>query len=292
MENLHEEYIFYAKTSDGSTIKNLVDALTKQICKFEFRFQKDGIYGQMMNGKEKNNLLYDIELLRSNFHQYICEFDHKCLGLNAVHTQDQTYSIKKKHTVVLCIPRASPDHLYIEVILPTNGEQRRKRGYVTIQKIQYKVINLPQGYGDPVLLDPSDYQRTCKDINRTQSKKIILDVGDGWIKFRGDNRDITGCEFIFGNPTPTSTVLYTQKYDCSVLNSLLKASSMSKSNIKVYSACVNGEHRPLKLTFCAGTLGTMNVYIKCDELIEYEKACVSSDSDDGSSVYSSDEEEE
>jgi len=288
VDNRYKDYLYYAKTSDGSTIKVLIDTFCKQLCKIEFNLTPNGIFSQMMNGKDKNNMLYDLELQRNNFEEYHCEHDHICVGLNSVHTQDQTYSVKKKYTVIIFIEKANPDLFYIEVIPQLNGEQRRKKGFVTIQKIQYKEIPLPQNYCDPILIESSDYHRMCKDISRTHSKKIVMDVGHGWIRFRGETREITGCDFIFGTQQ-SDEVLFTQTYECTTLNNTIKAASMSKQKVKVYAGNHEGIHRPLKLSFRAGGLGRLDIYIKCEELITYENESISDDSDSDNSEYSDDE---
>lgn len=287
-DNRYSEYIYYVKTSEGSTIKTLIDTFCKQLCKIELNLSKTGIVSQMMNGKEKNNMLYDLELLRDNFDEYYCEQEHICVGLNAHHTQDQTYSVKKKNTIIMYITKSQPDLFYIEVIPQMNGEQRKKKGFVTIQKIQYKEIPLPDHYNDPILIESTDYHRMCKDISRTHSKKIIMDVGYGWVRFRGESREITGCDFIFGNQT-SDEVLFTQTYECATLSSIVKASSMSKIKIKIFAGFYENIHRPLKLAFRAGSLGKFDIYIKCEELMKYELESVSDESDDSDDDYSDDE---
>lgn len=287
--DMYSDYIYYAKTSDGSTIKSLIDTFCKQLTKLEFNFMKTGIVAQMMNGKDKNNMLYDLDLVRDKFDEYYCSQEYICVGLNAQHTQDMTYSVKKKNTIVLYIKRNEPDKFYTDVIPHMNGEERKKTSFVMIQKIQYKEIPLPQNYNDPILIEPTDYHRMCKDISRTHSKKIVMDVGNGWVRFRGESREITGCDFIFGNKR-NDVVLFTQTYDCSLLVSVIKASSMSKNKVQIYTGNYDNVHRPLKLSFCAGQLGGLRVYIKCDELVRYENECTKSDSDDDSdSEYSDDD---
>lgn len=286
--NGYSEYVFYAKTSEGSTIKSLVDTFCKQLCKIELNINKDGIVSQMMNGKEKNNMLFNLDLVCDDFDEYFCEQDHICVGLNAHHTQDQTYSVKKKNTIIMYIIKSHPDVFYIEVIPQINGEQRRKKGFVTIQKIQYKYIPLPDHYNAPILIEPNDYHRMCKDISRTHSKKILMDVGHGWVRFKGESREITGCDFIFGNQT-TDEVLFTQTYDSATLSSIVKASSMSKNKIKIYTGLYEGVHRPVKLTFRAGSLGILDIYIKCEELIKHELESVSETDDETDDDYSDDE---
>lgn len=284
----YSQYIFYASTGDGSTIKNLIDTFCKQLCKLEFILNKNGIFSQIMNGKDKNNILFDLNLTSKEFDEFYCEPELTCIGLNAYHTQNQTYSIKKKNTITMYISKDNPDRFYIEVIPQINGESRRKRGYVTIQKIQNKVIPLPLNYNNPILIESADYHKMCKDISRTHSKKIMLDVGSNWIRFRGESREITGCDFIFGKNIDEN-VLYTQTYDCSSLNSFVKASSMSKNKVKIFTGMVDEMHRPLKLSFGAGFLGCLDIYIKSDELEVQEKESVSDNEDDNSTVYSDDE---
>lgn len=285
--NRYSDYIFFAKTSEGSTIKSLVDTFCKQLSNIELNLNKNGITSQMMNGKDRNNMLYDLNLVRDNFDEYYCEIDHQCVGLNSHHTQDQTYSVKKKNTVILFITTAEPEKFFIEVVPQMNGETRKKTGFITIQKIQDKDIQLPVNYNNPILIESNDYHRMCKDISRTHSKKILMDVGNGWIRFRGEARNITGCDFIFGTQTDNE-VLFTQTYDCQNLNSIVKASSMSKNKVKIYTGKFEGVNRPLKVSFRAGSLGQLDIYIKCDELIKYdlEEKSASSDSDSDDSDYS------
>lgn len=288
----YSDYHFYAKTGDGSTIKMLIDVFCKQLSRLEFNLSKCGIFGQMMNGKDKNNILYDLDLPKDNFDVFHCVPDYFFIGLNSHHFQTQTYSVKKKNTIILHVLKSEPERFYISILPQSNGEQRIKIGFLTIQKVQYKEIPLPLNYMNPILIESTDYHRMCKDISRTQSKKIMLDVGDGWIRFRGDSREITSCEFIFGDKT-NDKILFTQTYVCSDMSCIVKASSMSKNKIKIYTGCDFDDdqviHRPIKITFTAGTLGYLHTYIKCEELTKYELECASDNSSDSESEYSDDD---
>ena len=197
-DNTYDKYLFYAKTTEGSIVKGLVDTLQKKLSKIELRLTKQGIYSKVSNGKERNNILFNIGLLRDNFNEYHCEFENNCIGLNSEHTQDQTYSVKRKQTVVMYIEKSSPEKFMIKIIPQINGDQRCKVGFVIIQKVQNKDIAIEDRYNNPILIEPIDFQRVCKDISRTHSKKIILDVGKGWVRFSGESREITGCSFNFG----------------------------------------------------------------------------------------------
>jgi len=187
-------------------------------------------------------------------------------------------SIKKKDSVQFFIEDHSPNDLGIKVIPKENN--RITTSYVKIQNVQTLDIDIPEGYGKPILVPSGEYQKMIKGMS--QISNIINISAHGFqIRFTCDAGGVMKRTTDFGETDDSDDESdndghpeYTANFDTDQLSRITKLAGLS-SNMQIYPM----EDLPLLLQSDVGSIGTISIYIKSREQIELEKQEIV-DSDD------------
>jgi proliferating cell nuclear antigen len=273
--------IFKAKTNSAYIIKILAELLQNNIKTACFEIDDSGIKLCMMD--HHRTILIQVSLESENFTLYKFKSKEKLfLGINLNHFHKMLKSIKKKDSMCLFINDESPTDLGIKVIPKENN--RITTSFVKIQGIQTIDIDIPEGYGKPIIVTSSEYQKMCKDmahigsniniVSRNFHIKFVCNAG-GVMKRHvefGETEDSDEEDEYDSKKSPE----YNQNFDTEQLSRITKIAGLS-NNMYIYTQ--NGS--PLLFKSSVGSLGKISIYIKSKDLLEKEN-----------NVYNSDEEEE
>jgi len=271
--------IFNAKTHCAYTIKILAELLQNNIKTACFEIDEDGVKLCMMD--HHRTILIQVSLESENFtlYKFKCK-DKLFLGINLNHFHKMLKSIKKKDSMQLFINDDSPNDLGIKVIPKENN--RITTSFVTIQEIQTIDIDIPEGYGKPIIVPSSEYQKMCKDMAHIGSMINVV-ARNFHIKFRCNACGVMKRHVEFGEMGDSddeeeeddNVVEYNQDFDTEQLSRITKMAGLSTS-MQIYPK----QGKPLLFKSAIGSLGKISIYIKSKDLIEKENSVLESDDDD------------
>lgn len=271
--------IFKAKTHCAYTIKILAELLQNNIKTACFEIDEDGVKLCMMD--HHRTILIQVSLESENFtlYKFKCK-DKLFLGINLNHFHKMLKSIKKKDSMQLFINDDSPNDLGIKVIPKENN--RITTSFVTIQEIQTIDIDIPEGYGKPIIVPSSEYQKMCKDMAHIGSMINVV-ARNFHIKFRCNAGGVMKRHVEFGEMGDSddeeeeddNVVEYNQDFDTEQLSRITKMAGLSNS-MQIYPK----QGKPLLFKSAIGSLGKISIYIKSKDLIEKENSVLESDDDD------------
>ena len=273
--------IFKAKTNSAYIIKILAELLQNNIKTACFEIDDSGIKLCMMD--HHRTILIQVSLESENFTLYKFRSKEKLfLGINLNHFHKMLKSIKKKDSMCLFINDESPTDLGIKVIPKENN--RITTSFVKIQGIQTIDIDIPDGYGKPIIVISSEYQKMCKDMAHIGSNINVVSR-NFHIKFRCNAGGVMKRNVEFGETEDSDEEddydskkfpEYNQDFDTEQLARITKIAGLSNS-MHIYTQ--NGS--PLLFKSSVGSLGKISIYIKSKDLLEKEN-----------NVYNSEEDEE
>jgi|UniRef100_A0A6C0CZE3 proliferating cell nuclear antigen PCNA len=255
--------IFNAKTGEAYHLKVLSELLSNNLKTGCFEINKDGFVLRMMDNNRKT--LIDLNLSSENFSLYRFTAKNKLhIGLNLNHFHKMLKSIKKKDSIQLYIDENEINDLAIKAIPKENT--RVTTSYIKIQNIQNIDIDIPTGYGKPVIVLSSEFQKMCKDMI-TIGSSIKVSFSEFQITFNCDSGGILKRTVEFGeNDTSIDKQTdYTQEISTEQLTRITKIAGLS-TNMQIFSA----PNLPLLFRSNVGSLGKISIYIKSKEQIEKE----------------------
>ncbi len=271
--------IFKAKTHNAYTIKILAELLQNNIKTACFEIDEEGIKLCMMD--HHRTILIKVFMESENFTFYKFKAIEKLfLGINLNHFHKMLKSIKKKDSMQLFIDDDSPNDLGIKVIPKENN--RITTSFVKIQGIQTIDIDIPDGYGKPIIVPSSEFQKMCKDMAHIGT--VINVVSKNFhIKFRCNAGGIMKRHVEFGemgdsddeSDDEDNITEYNQDFDTEQLSRITKMAGLS-SDIQIYPT--NG--KALLFRSSIGSLGKISIYIKSKDLIEKENCALGSDDEE------------
>jgi proliferating cell nuclear antigen PCNA len=270
--------IFKANTQCAYTIKILAELLQNNIKTACFEIDEKGIRLCMMD--HHRTILVNVLMESDNFTMYKFKRKEKLhLGINLNHFHKMLKSIKKKDSMKLFIDDEHPTDLGIKVVPRENN--RVTTSFVTIQEIQTLDISMPDGYGKPIIVSSSEYQKMCKDMNHI-GNSINVVVKNLHINFLCNAGGVMKRNVEFGESCDSddeseikNEIEYNQYFDTDQLSRITKLSGLS-SSIKIYSK----KGKPLLFKSCIGSLGQISIYIKSKDLIENENKMIESENDE------------
>lgn len=246
-----DEYVLKAKTTDGYSIKVLIDLLQCNIKTGNFKLTKDGITLCMIDSQKK--ILISLKLHAENFQSFKYNLDTDiCVGINLLHLHKMLKSIKKKDSIELFMDKKKE---YIGVKVMPRDSNRTTTSHINTQMIQLIDISMPSGYGKSHLISSSEYQKMCKDMNSIGQTMAITSSED-YIKFNCCDNNVYKREVCFGEEDDTS-ISYHELYDTDQLYRIIKLSGMSP-HMNVYTT----PNLPLLIKGKIGMLGEIQLYIK------------------------------
>ena len=270
--------IFKAKTQEGYTKKILAELLQHNIKTACFDIDEKSLRLRMMDSHRK--ILIDCELFAENFSIYKFKSKTKLsIGINLNHYHKMLKSIKKKDSIILFIDEQNLGDLGIKVIPRENN--RVTTSYIKIQSVQNLDIELPDGYGKPIIVPSNEYQKMCKDMSNIGNTIRVLSK-NFYIKFLCNAGSIYSREVTFGETGDddeddidnSDENEYSQDFDTEQLCRIIKISGLS-STMQIFT----GEKLPLLFKSNVGNLGKIAIYIKSKKQIEDEEFQEESDSD-------------
>lgn len=261
---------FKCKTIEAYYIKILSELLTNNIKTGYFSIDNSGIGLRIMDNPQLT--LIDLNLASENFTTYRFQTDDKdklCIGLNLNHFHKILKSIKKKDSLQMIIDTESSDELQIKTIPKENT--RTTTSCIKILNIQMLDIELPTGYGRPVIVNSSEFQKMCKDICSIGSNNIKVVSKNFFIEFIADVDSIIKRSVAFGEDDQdneeekkdTDTIEATFSTD--QLQRIMKIAGLH-TKLQIYT----GRDLPILFRSNVGSLGTISVYIKSKEMIKKE----------------------
>ena len=125
-----------------------------------FELNDSGIY--LRTTDNENRLLIDLNLGRENFKKYKCE-KTLYIGVNVIHLYKMLKSIKKKDSITMFIDDERPNDLAIRV--EQFDQINKTTSFVKIQNVQNIEIGVPSGYGHPIIIPSSNFQKLVKGLN-------------------------------------------------------------------------------------------------------------------------------
>lgn len=268
--------IFKCKTSEAYHIKILAELLTNNLKTGCFEVCDDCINLRMFDHHRKT--LVDLNLLAENFVYYKFKNDNKfCMGLNLNHFHKMLKSIKKKDSLELFIDSDDFTELGIRTIPKENT--RITTSGIKIQTIQNLDIDIPDGYGKPVIVPSSEFQKMCKDLSSIGSTNIQVIAKNFNIQFIADADGILKRKVVFGEDNIDSDcddTEYKASFSTDQLSRITKLSGLS-GNMQIFTATSN---LPILFKSNIGSLGKISIYIKSMELVNNENRIYEEDDSD------------
>lgn len=260
---------FKCKTIEAYYIKILSELLTNNIKTGYFSIDNNGIGLRIMDNPQLT--LIDLNLSSENFTTYRFQSDDKdklCIGLNLNHFHKILKSIKKKDSLQMIIDTESSDELQIKTIPKENT--RTTTSCIKILNIQMLDIELPTGYGRPVIVNSSEFQKMCKDICSIGSNNIKVVSKNFFIEFIADVDSIIKRSVAFGEDDQEEE----EKKDTEVIESTFSTDQLQRimkiSGLHTKLQIYTGRDLPILFRSNIGSLGTISVYIKSKEMIKKE----------------------
>jgi len=266
--------IFKCKTREGYIIKGLGELLTNNLKVGCFEIKNNGIFLRMFD--YHRNTLVDLSLLAENFSIYNFNYETPFfMGLNLNHFNKMLKSIKKKDWLELYIKSDNLTELSIKTIPKENT--RITISGIKIQSIQNINIDIPENYRKPIIVQSSEFQKMCKDLNSIGSTNITVISYNYQITFIANADGILKREVVFGESGDSDVdsaeekknsdeEIYKATFSTDKLIKLLKIASLS-STLQIFTA---NKNLPLLLRTNIGTLGKLAIFIKSNEIINQE----------------------
>lgn len=271
---------FKCKTGEAYQIKVLAELLTNTLKTGCFEVCKEGLTLRMFDHPRKT--LINLKLLSENFTLYKFKSDDPTfyIGLNLHHFHKILKSIKKKDSLQLFIDATEPTLLGIKTI-PKEHTRTTTSG-IKIQKIQNIDAELPVGYGKPVIVPSSEFQKMCKDLSTIGSANIRVVAQDFRIEFLADADGILSRKVVFGENDDSDSddgdkprEIYKATFATDQLSRITKIAGLSNT-MQIFPG---SDDLPLLFRSSVGSIGKISVYIMSKELMEKKRGYSDSDSE-------------
>ncbi len=293
--------IFKAKTHEGYCMKLLAELLKNNVKDACFEISKEGMNLRMMD--THRTVLIDIKLNSDNFikYKYKHHEEKMFLGVNMTHFHKMLKTIKKKDSVEFYISnedvkedktdkkgkkkgkkknnikRKDPEELAIKVI--PKEKTRVSISFVQIYKMQNLDVDLPEGYGNPVIVPSSEFQKMCKELAQISPKTKVSSHGSkinftadagGVMKKSTELGDLEGDDS--DDEEEVDDKYYNAEFNTEQFTRITKISGLSDT-MQIFPH----NNMPLWFRSPIGTIGTISIYIKSKELQEMEARAVEND---------------
>lgn len=262
--------IFECKTTDGHIIKILAELLNSNIKTGCFIIDDKGIKLRMTDSNKR--ILIDFYLKSENFYTYVYNSPEKSMniGLNQTHFYKMLKSIKKKDSLVLFIDEKNSTELGIKILPKENN--RTTTSFVKIQNIQYLEIDLPSGYGKPIIVPSNEFLKLMKDMNNIGSI-IKITSSKHTVKFFCDAGSVYSREVVFGDEKnekedeiKSNYVRNEQDFDTEQLVRISKISGLN-SFLQIYQ----NEELPILFSASVGNIGNISIFVKTKKQLEEDQ---------------------
>ena len=272
--------IFKCKTNEAYQIKILAELLTNNLKHGCFDVNEERITLRMFDQPRKT--LVDLNLQAENFSLYKFLSDEKfCLGLNLNFFHKILKSIKKKDSLQLFIKSENPTELGIKTIPKENS--RITTSEIKIQNIQNVDVDVPLGYGKPVIVPSPDFQKMCKELSSIGSTNIRVKARGFHIDFIADADGVLKRKVRLGESDDSDdelTVKQDTSYDATFTTDQFTRINKIAGLGSTMQIFTGSNDLPLLFRSCVGSLGKISIYIKSKELLDKEMSVSESDNED------------
>lgn len=268
--------LFKAKTREGYALKVLAELLQNNIKTACFEVDSKGIKLRMMD--HHRTILIDLELDADSFSVYKYKGEETLfIGVNLTHFHKMLKSIKKRDSIQLFIEDSNPTDLGIKVIPKENN--RVTTSYIKIQNIQNLDIDIPEGYGKPVIVPSGEFQKMCKGLTHISNTTNITSRGF-LIRFSSDAGGVMKRSTEFGETEDSESEdeekgeddpEYSESFDTEQLTRITKLAGLG-TTMQIYPKNEN----PLMFRSTVGSLGKISIYLKSKNMQEIESKAVES----------------
>lgn len=260
-------HLFYAKTSEGWTIKTIADHL--KLCvktNGEFRINEHGMCLRQMSGNK--HLLTEVDLRRDDGgfdggYEYNGDEDDEFVGMNLVKLQQTLKNIKKKDAIEMIIDKE--DQTKMTFVIHSVGKTETCE--LNIYKAPRRVEKEVEGYSHPMTVLSTDFQKMIKKLSSMDATVKIRVQGSNYASFFADDKSLANSRTEFGTFDPKKKY-YEESFYVADLKNSVKMPAMSRT-IGVYAPIT--PRYPIRFHTKAGSLGNVNTYIKDVLFIEAEK---------------------
>jgi proliferating cell nuclear antigen PCNA len=271
--------VYKAKTKEAYNIKVLSELLANNLKTGCFSVTDTGVSLRMVDTHRPYKTLIDIDLSSENFSLYRFKAAERMdLGLNLNHFHKMLKSVKKKDSIELYIDDDDVTDLYLKTIPKENT--RITTSSIKIQNIQNLDIDLPTGYGKPVIVSSSEFQKMAKDM-LSIGTTIKVTARNFHIEFACNAGGVIKRSVQLGEiedsddesdqePGP----VYQQEFSIEQLTRITKIAGLS-TTMQIFPTV----GLPLLFRSSVGTLGRASIYIKSLEQVEKESCIMGEDSD-------------
>lgn len=265
-------------TRDAFSLKVLAELLQNNIKTACFEVKQSGITLRMMD-HPNNRILIDINMEADNFSVFKFKSDEPLtLGINLSHFHKMLKTVKKRDSLQLFIDDESPTDLGIKIIPKENN--RVTTSCIKIQNLQNIDVDLPEGYGKPVIVPSGEFQKMCKGLTHISNVTRITSKGF-LIRFSSDADGVMKRYTEFGETEESDSETedsgdedseYCEDFDTEQLTKITKLAGLS-STMQIYPK----KGIPLLFRTQIGTLGRISVYVKSKSQQEMESHAVEDD---------------
>lgn len=264
--------LFKAKTREGYVLKVLAELLKNNIKTACLVIDANGIFLRMMD--HHRTILIDMELNSDNFAPYKFKAPDKLhIGINMNHFHNMLKSIKKRDSIQIFIDDKSPTDLGIKVIPKENN--RVTTSFIKIQNIQNIDIDIPEGYGKPVIVPSGEFQKMCKGLSHISNitnitAKMFI------IRFSSNAGGVMKRYTEFGETEDSDSETedqvdvkpyYNEDFDTEQLTRITKLAGLN-STMQIYAS--NNNNLPLLFRTMVGNLGKISIYTKSKNIQDAE----------------------
>jgi len=253
-------FLFRAKSREGFMVKLLAEYMSNILKYPPFSVNDKGIFLRATD--QNREILIDLELQRENFTLFKCPKPLYFI-VNSSHFYRLLKTIKKKDSVTMFINEQRPMQLGI-CVDQSDENSDKVTTYINITYIQPEDMDLPDGYGEPIIMTSKRFQK-LKTLHSIGNEMKVTVIGNSNMKFFVNGKNLFSREISIGEELDDEEdqKSYTQTLTTSHITQLTKCAGQS-GNIQVY----HHEELPLQIKMRTGTLGVLSVYIKSHELIE------------------------
>lgn len=258
--------IFRCKTDNACHIKTLSEVISNILQNSFWEIGKEGIKMSMFD--ETKKIMVTVDLQCKNFFTYYFGGKEKLfIGMNSTHLHKMMKSVKKKDTIELYISKEDKTILNIKTI--PRDKSRTTLSSIKIQSVQNIDIISPMGYDNSVIVNSSDFHKMIRDLHTVGSDDVILSNESGEVKFVCDLDGIMKREVIFGEKNlDICDTNFRSTFNLKNLDRIAKISSLS-NYIYIHA---NSADLPICISTKVGNLGDINIYVKSNEIINYEES--------------------
>lgn len=265
-----EDFSFYGKTN-GHPIKILVEGLNNCLTgDIELNISKDGIKSICFDSNDTLGIIFELKM--NQFDEFYCDED-KTIKINLKQFLKLLKNIKKKDNLILFVKK-NDVKFGVKINQPSSVE-RNDTSYINITKVEDFLINndpyesfpSENDYNYPKIIPSGEYQKICKKMNNIISKELEIEIqGSNYISF-SNNDQLLSTNTSFGT-LKQDEKSYKGIFSTTRLNQLIKLPGLSH-NIEIYSP-KNNSH-PLKIKMNISILGYIEIFLKNENMIQYEK---------------------